>query len=79
MAKHPRFADWEENNLAKSLSRFPERREKFTNHGGDEVVRLATPENIEDLVSRAPSNLAKSGYLVDSRDPHLLWYAAAAT
>ena len=48
MAKHPRFADWEENNLAKSLSRFPERREKFTNHGGDEVVRLATPENIED-------------------------------
>jgi methylmalonyl-CoA mutase N-terminal domain/subunit len=48
MAKHPKLAEWEGKNLAKSLSRFPERKEKFTNHGGEEIPRLATPDNIDD-------------------------------
>jgi len=48
MAKHPKLAEWEENELAKSLNRFPERKEKFTNHGGDEIPRLALPDNITE-------------------------------
>ena len=48
MAKHPKLAEWEENELAKSLQRFPERKAKFTNHGGDEIPRLATPETIDE-------------------------------
>ena len=48
MAKHKKFAEWEENELAKSLSRFPERKEKFTNHGGEEIPRLVAPKNIDD-------------------------------
>ncbi len=48
MAKHPKLAEWEENELAKSLSRFPERKTKFTNHGGDEIPRLVTPEKIDE-------------------------------
>jgi len=48
MPKHPKLAEWEENELAKSLSQFPERKEKFTNHGGDEIPRLATPANIDN-------------------------------
>jgi methylmalonyl-CoA mutase N-terminal domain/subunit len=47
MAKHPKLAEWEEKELAKSLSRFPERKEKFTNHGGEEIPRLALPDNID--------------------------------
>ena len=48
MAKHPKLAEWEDNELAKSLQRFPERKAKFTNHGGDEIPRLATPEAIDE-------------------------------
>ncbi len=48
MAKHPKLAEWEENELAKSLQRFPERKAKFTNHGGDDIPRLATPEAIDE-------------------------------
>jgi methylmalonyl-CoA mutase N-terminal domain/subunit len=48
MPKHPKLVEWEEKELAKSLSRFPERKKKFTNHGGEEIPRLATPENIDD-------------------------------
>ncbi|MGW8161690.1 MAG: methylmalonyl-CoA mutase family protein, partial [Desulfobulbales bacterium] len=48
MAKHPKLAEWEENELAKSLSRFPERKDKFTNHGGEEIPRLALPDNIDE-------------------------------
>ena len=48
MPKHEKLVEWEENVLAKSLDRFPERRAKFTNHGGEEVQRLATPETIDD-------------------------------
>ncbi len=48
MPKHPKLAEWEENELAKSLNRFPERKEKFTNHGGEEVPRIVAPETIDD-------------------------------
>jgi methylmalonyl-CoA mutase N-terminal domain/subunit len=48
MAKHPKLAEWEENELAKSLDRFPERKQKFTNHGGDEIPRLTTPATIDE-------------------------------
>jgi methylmalonyl-CoA mutase N-terminal domain/subunit len=48
MSEDPKLTDWEENELAKSLARFPERREKFTNHGGEEVPRVAMPETFDD-------------------------------
>jgi methylmalonyl-CoA mutase N-terminal domain/subunit len=48
MSKHPQLTEWEENELAKSLNRFPERKAKFTNHGGDEIPRLTTPESIDE-------------------------------
>lgn len=47
MAKHPEHTDWEKK-LSESLSRYPERKQKFTNHGGEEITRLALPENIDD-------------------------------
>ncbi len=40
--------DWQENELAASLNRFPERREEFTLHGGAEVQRLALPDTMDD-------------------------------
>ena len=40
--------DWQENELAKSLARFPERRESFSCHGGREVIRLALPEEVDE-------------------------------
>ena len=46
--KHQDYKDWEEKELAASLNRFPERKEKFTNHGGEEIVRLAVPEQADD-------------------------------
>jgi methylmalonyl-CoA mutase N-terminal domain/subunit len=48
MRKHPEYKDWEDKELASSLSRFPERKEKFTNHGGEEINRLAVPERIDE-------------------------------
>jgi methylmalonyl-CoA mutase N-terminal domain/subunit len=48
MAKHPGVKQWEENELQKSLQRFPERRQRFTNHGGEEVPRLALPDEIDE-------------------------------
>ncbi len=48
MEKDPNFKKWEEEELAKSIERFPERREKFTNHGGREVPRVALPKKIDD-------------------------------
>ncbi|MBW2521371.1 MAG: methylmalonyl-CoA mutase family protein [Deltaproteobacteria bacterium] len=48
MAKHPKLTEWEENELAKSVGRFPERREIFTNHGGEEISRVDFPENIDE-------------------------------
>jgi methylmalonyl-CoA mutase N-terminal domain/subunit len=48
MPKDPKFTEWEENELAKSLKRFPERKAKFTNHGGEEVPRLSTPPSLDE-------------------------------
>jgi len=47
MGKHPEHIDWEKE-LAKNLNRFPERKEKFTNHGGEEIPRLALPDQVDD-------------------------------
>ncbi len=38
---------WEEGELKKSLDRFPERKERFTTHGGREVPRVAVPEEMD--------------------------------
>ncbi len=40
--------EWEENELHRSVSRFAERKEHFTNHGGMEIARLAVPQTIDD-------------------------------
>jgi methylmalonyl-CoA mutase N-terminal domain/subunit len=48
MGKQPEYKDWEEKELASSLKRFPERKKKFTNHGGEEITRLAVPDRIDD-------------------------------
>jgi methylmalonyl-CoA mutase, N-terminal domain len=48
MGKQPEYKDWEEKELAASLNRFPERKQKFTNHGGEEIARLAVPDQIDD-------------------------------
>ncbi len=48
MGKQPEYKDWEEKELASSLKRFPERKQKFTNHGGEEINRLAVPDRIDD-------------------------------
>ncbi len=41
--------NWEENDLNKSLSRSPERKEEFKTGSGDIIERLYTPEDIDDL------------------------------
>jgi len=48
MKKNREVSSWEENELAKSVARFPERREQFTHHGGRPVERLAVPDEIDD-------------------------------
>jgi methylmalonyl-CoA mutase N-terminal domain/subunit len=48
MGKNPEYKDWEEKELASSLNRFPERKERFTNHGGEEIARLAVPDQIDN-------------------------------
>jgi methylmalonyl-CoA mutase N-terminal domain/subunit len=48
MGKHPEYKDWEEKELASSLERFPERKEKFANHGGEEIDRLAVPDQVDN-------------------------------
>jgi methylmalonyl-CoA mutase N-terminal domain/subunit len=40
---------WQRENLAKTLARFPERREKFTTESGIDLERVYTPENVEAL------------------------------
>lgn len=46
--KHQAYKDWEEKELASSLSRFPESKAKFTHHGGEEIARLAVPDRIDE-------------------------------
>ena len=40
--------EWEEKELAGSMRRFPERKDRFINHGGDEITRVALPKQIDD-------------------------------
>ncbi|MFC1863024.1 methylmalonyl-CoA mutase [Thermodesulfobacteriota bacterium] len=47
MKKHPKLKEWEDNELKKSISRFPERKKVFTNHGGDEITRVALPDDLD--------------------------------
>jgi methylmalonyl-CoA mutase N-terminal domain/subunit len=46
--KHSALEDWENNELAASLARFPERKKQFACHGGRPVSRLALPEETDD-------------------------------
>ena len=46
--QHPALQDWQDNELAKSLARFPERKQSFTYDGGREVERLALPAEIDE-------------------------------
>ncbi|MBN2061778.1 MAG: methylmalonyl-CoA mutase family protein [Deltaproteobacteria bacterium] len=46
--KHQRLREWEENELKKSIARFPERKERFSYHGGEDVTRLSVPERIDE-------------------------------
>jgi len=48
VSKDKKFSDWQKNELAASLKRFPERKEEFSLHGGVEIPRLALPETIDD-------------------------------
>jgi methylmalonyl-CoA mutase N-terminal domain/subunit len=42
--KNNEYTKWQQQELAASLDKFPERKDNFTNHGGEEVERLAVPE-----------------------------------
>lgn len=48
MSDHPKYKTWQEHLLQPSLERFPERKAKFTNHGGQEITRLALPDDIDE-------------------------------
>ena len=48
MVKDKKITEWEEKELAKSIARFPERKEFFKNHGNEEIPRISFPENIDD-------------------------------
>ncbi len=48
MEKSPEYKDWQDKELASSLKRAPERKEKFTNHGGEEISRLAVPKSLDE-------------------------------
>jgi len=46
--KDQSILDWELGELAKSLARFPERKNEFTRQGGQTVPRLALPETLDE-------------------------------
>jgi len=48
MSTNKKHSEWQENELAASLNRFPERKEEFSLHGDAEVPRLALPDEIDD-------------------------------
>ncbi|MTI71254.1 MAG: methylmalonyl-CoA mutase [Firmicutes bacterium] len=41
--------EWENNEVDKTISRFPERKDEFTTGSGLEVNRVYTPEDVEDI------------------------------
>ena len=46
-SKSQAILDWEQGELANSLTRFPERKKEFTRQGGRPVPRLALPDAID--------------------------------
>jgi methylmalonyl-CoA mutase N-terminal domain/subunit len=42
------FQDWQDGELAKSLARFPERKDQFIRHGDKVVPRLAIPDEVNE-------------------------------
>jgi methylmalonyl-CoA mutase N-terminal domain/subunit len=48
MPERPDAREWEETVLKNSLNKFPERKEKFTHHGGEEIPRVSFPEETDD-------------------------------
>ncbi|MEN8256386.1 MAG: methylmalonyl-CoA mutase family protein [Thermodesulfobacteriota bacterium] len=48
MTDHPSYTSWQEEELAASLGRFPERYKTFYNHGGAEIPRLSLPTTIDE-------------------------------
>jgi methylmalonyl-CoA mutase N-terminal domain/subunit len=48
MAKHPKVQEWEDNVVAKSIARFPERKEEFETGGGLPIDRVAVPEEMDE-------------------------------
>lgn len=47
MTKHSSYTSWQEEELASSLGRFPERYKAFYHHGGAEIPRLSLPTRID--------------------------------
>lgn len=41
--------DWEENQVEKTMKRFPERKEEFKGTFDEEIKRLYTPEDVKDI------------------------------
>ncbi|MEW6427570.1 MAG: methylmalonyl-CoA mutase family protein [Thermodesulfobacteriota bacterium] len=48
MSENEALRQWLNGELARTLRRFPERRESFSGHGGREIERLAVPAVIDD-------------------------------
>jgi methylmalonyl-CoA mutase N-terminal domain/subunit len=44
----PALQDWQDNELARTLARFPERKEEFICHGDRPVKRLALPDKVDE-------------------------------
>ena len=47
MADHPKYREWEEKTLAKTLQKMPERKGEFKTVGGLQLPRLALPKEID--------------------------------
>ncbi|MEN8140466.1 MAG: methylmalonyl-CoA mutase family protein [Thermodesulfobacteriota bacterium] len=48
MSNKTAYEEWQEQELAASLGRFPERRKSFQHHGGAEIPRLAVPPEMDE-------------------------------
>jgi methylmalonyl-CoA mutase N-terminal domain/subunit len=53
--------DWQDKELAKSLARFPERKDEFTCHGGRTVERLALPDEADQAYQAYQDKLGFPG------------------
>jgi len=48
MAQHPKYKEWEEKVLSKTLQKFPERKDEFKTVGGLTLPRLALPATLDE-------------------------------